>query len=70
MILEKDYVAEIDIEKEGHNCGECQPLIKGERIYKGCLEGCRPDSSKRGGDAFHMEGCPRVGSWGGTVHCE
>ncbi len=51
-------IAEEDIlNSNGHNCQACQPFIKGEKFYIGCLEGCRPDSSKRSADAWHMEGC-------------
>lgn len=57
LIREKTVFAEDDILKDEHNCGECQPLIKGEMLKAGCLIGCRPDSSKRGGDAFHIAGC-------------
>jgi hypothetical protein len=55
----KDSIAEKDVlNNSGHNCLECQPFIKGEKVFKGCLEGCRPDWKFRFGDAFHESGCP------------
>ena len=54
---EKTEFVKYDFLKNGHNCVECQPYIKGEMLKAGCLTECRSDSSKRGGDAFHIAGC-------------
>jgi len=45
----------------GHNCFECQPYVKEERLFRGCLFGCRPDHTIRLGDDWHMQGCPNIG---------
>ena len=63
MTRKIDIVVTKDVFNEkGHNCFECQPYVKGERLFKGCLPECRPDHKVRLGDAFHQQGCPNIGA--------